>query len=59
MRIAADLLPEPIEEAPAVVYYRAREYRLQTIKTETALNRNDFRSTIFWKGDVELKNNGT
>lgn len=60
MRIAADLLPEPIEEAPAVVYYRAREYPAPDYKDQKQPSiRNDFRSTIFWKGDVELKNNGT
>lgn len=56
---AADLLPAPIEEAPAVVYYRAREYPAPDYKDQMQPSiRNDFRSTIFWKGDVELKNNG-
>jgi len=57
---AADILPKPIEEAPAIVYYRAREYPAPDYKDQKQPTiRNDFRSTIFWKGDVELKNNGT
>jgi uncharacterized protein YfaS (alpha-2-macroglobulin family) len=57
---AADLLPAPIKEAPAVVYYRAREYPAPDYKDQKQpYTRNDFRSTIFWKGNVELKNNGT
>jgi len=60
MKIVADMLPEPIEEAPAVFYYRAREYTAPDYKDQKQPSvRNDFRSTIFWKGDVELKNNGT
>lgn len=56
---AADMLPAPIEGAPAVVYYRAREYPAPDYKDQKQPSiRNDFRSTIFWKGDVELKNNG-
>jgi hypothetical protein len=52
---------QPDEEAsPAVSYYRAREYALPDYKEPQQTQiRSDFRSTIFWQGDVELKNNGT
>ncbi len=50
--------PPPVE--PAVSYYRAREYAFPDYKgQQQSPVRTDFRSTIFWKGDVELKNNGT
>jgi alpha-2-macroglobulin-like protein len=57
-----DIAPEPPapQEAQPMGYYRAREYAMPDYKDlRQPFVRNDFRSTIFWKGDVELKNNGT
>jgi hypothetical protein len=49
-----------MQPPPAVSYYRAREYALPDYKEpQQAQVRSDFRSTIFWQGDIELKNNGT
>ncbi|HEX2957774.1 MAG TPA: MG2 domain-containing protein [Chitinispirillaceae bacterium] len=57
-RFAPEIIPEP--QPPAVSYYRAREYAFPDYKTQQPSPvRTDFRSTIFWKGDVECKNNGT
>lgn len=43
-----------------VTYYRAREYAVPDYKDpQRSEIRSDFRSTIFWQGDIELKNNGT
>jgi hypothetical protein len=51
---------EPEPQPPAIAYYRAREYAFPDYKEpQQSPVRTDFRSTIFWKGDVELKNNGT
>lgn len=55
---ADEIMPEP--EQDAIVYYRAREYPAPDYKDQKQpSSRTDFRSTIFWKGNVELKNNGT
>lgn len=57
-RFAPEMEHEP--QQPAVSYYRAREYAFPDYKEpQQSPVRTDFRSTIFWKGDVELKNNGT
>jgi hypothetical protein len=59
-RFAPVMIPEPEPQPPAVSYYRAREYAFPDYKEpQQSPVRTDFRSTIFWKGDVEIKNNGT
>lgn len=54
-------LPQEERARPQeVTYYRAREYAVPDYKDpQRSEVRSDFRSTIFWQGDVELKNNGT
>jgi hypothetical protein len=57
-RMDRDLMPA--EEPQAQGYYRSREYAMPDYKElQHPLERIDFRPTIFWKGNVELKNNGT
>lgn len=57
---ADEFVQQPAEEVPEIAYYRAREYPVSDYKNQVQPSlRNDFRSTIFWKGNVELKNNGT
>jgi hypothetical protein len=51
--------PSPPLMEPAVSYYRTREYAFPDYKEQQSSVRTDFRSTIFWKGNVELQNNGT
>lgn len=53
-----------MEEAPEapeqISYYRAREYAVPDYKDKAApAERSDFRSTIYWNGDVELGKNGS
>lgn len=60
--IAADELlmdKEAVEQQPHVGYYRAREYAMPDYKdnNQPAI-RSDFRSTIYWQGEVTLKKNG-
>lgn len=43
---------------PAPVYYRARVFPAPIYKKMKTEQRTDFRSTIFWKGDVETGRNG-
>lgn len=53
------IMPIPKPE-PEIVYYRAREYPAPDYSNDQKIdNRSDFRSTIYWQGDVELQNNGT
>jgi alpha-2-macroglobulin-like protein len=48
------------ENIQQVSYYRAREFAAPDYKEQQQpAERTDFRSTIFWKGDVELGNNGS
>ncbi len=43
----------------AVKYYRAKEFpKVNYASTPTAEVRTDFRETIYWNGNVEVKNNG-
>lgn len=56
------IMPEPVpaNEPPEIAYYRAREYPAPDYKDQLQpSSRTDFRPTIFWKGDIELKNNGS
>ena len=56
---AKQRLPMPIEQQPAITYYRAKEFPKTIYKpnapTET---RTDFRETIFWKGNIETDRKG-
>jgi hypothetical protein len=51
-------MPEPVP-ANNISYYRARVFSIPDYKEPNVSERTDFRSTIYWNGDVELKNNGT
>ncbi len=47
------------QQAVAVVYHRAKEFpKVNYANQPTAEVRTDFRETIFWNGNVEVKNNG-
>jgi alpha-2-macroglobulin-like protein len=42
-----------------IVYYRAREFAFPDYSKSKEEERTDFRSTIYWNGDVVLGNNGS
>lgn len=48
--------PLPVKEAP--VYYRARVFPAPVYESTKTEERVDFRSTIFWKGDIETDSKG-
>ncbi|MBL4592864.1 MAG: hypothetical protein JKX68_03500 [Flavobacteriales bacterium] len=47
------------QQGVAVVYHRAKEFpKVNYASTPTVEVRTDFRETIFWDGNIEVKNNG-
>ncbi len=50
---------KPVVRHQTVVYYRAREFAAPDYTdTEMPEERSDFRSTIYWKGDIEVDRRG-
>jgi hypothetical protein len=48
------------QAAPAVVYYRAREFAAPDYaKDQTPSERTDFRSTLYWKGNLTVGRTGS
>ena len=58
--IGDDLFFDEKKKRPVqVIYHRAREFAAPIYdKNETVDIRTDFRSTVFWKGDLEVDRNG-
>jgi len=53
------IMPQPLPEKKPVKYYRARLFpNVVYEKTQKVERRSDFRSTIFWQGDVKIDRNG-
>lgn len=51
---------ETIEIPNFPIYYRAREFpEIAYKKVEKEIERSDFRTTIFWDGDIQLDEKGT
>ncbi len=56
---AMDIPKVKPEEPTPITYYRAREFPTPTYKPEeTSETRTDFRSTIFWKGNITTDRSG-
>lgn len=51
--------PDDIVDDENVSYYRAREFSFPDYSKSKEDARTDFRSTIYWNGDVTLGNNGS
>ncbi len=51
---------EKVEEEPRIVYYRAKEFASpKYVKTPKKAERTDFRSTLYWNGNVVIDRKGT
>ncbi|MGE5672052.1 MAG: carboxypeptidase regulatory-like domain-containing protein, partial [Fibrobacterota bacterium] len=57
----ADELMEPddLDDNENIVYYRAKEFAFPDYSKSKEQERTDFRSTIYWNGDITLGNNGS
>ena len=59
MGFANQLLAQEKKIIPNVTYYRAREFTAPNYTNNQEVEvRTDFRSTIFWDGNIEVGNNG-
>lgn len=59
MNLAGFLVAQDKKVIPNVTYYRAREFSAPNYENQQEVDvRTDFRSTIFWDGNVEVGNNG-
>ncbi len=53
------IMPRPLPEKKPVKYYRTRVFPNVVYENNQPIDRrNDFRSTIFWQGEVQIDRNG-